>query len=107
MERHMDNEQKTGAGRAVEQTSKDIDRKHENENTAPGAGPEITRHIAREHPETSRAEDEEDDAPDEDDDAADEDDEDEDLDEDEDPEDEDEDADRGTPGYGDRGTTPV
>jgi hypothetical protein len=36
MERHMDNERNTGAGRAVEQTSDDIDRRHKDvETTSP------------------------------------------------------------------------
>jgi hypothetical protein len=102
MERHMDNERKTGAGRAVEQAADDIDHGNGNRDTVPGAGPEITRHIARETPETSGDETTDHDAMEED--TADEDLEDEDDAVDE---DEDEDADRGTPGYGDRGTTPV
>jgi hypothetical protein len=61
----------------------------------------MTRHIARENPETSGDADKDDDAMDED--AED----DEDLADEDDTEDEDEDDGRGTPGYGDRGTTPV
>jgi hypothetical protein len=98
MERHMDNKDEAGAGSAVEQASDDIDRRHKDEDA--GAGPEMTRHIARENPETS--EDGE-----KDDDAMDEDDEDEDLEEDAEEKDAEDDAERGTPGYGDRGTTPV
>jgi hypothetical protein len=88
MERHMDNERKAGAGRAVEEASKDIDRRHQDEDAIPGAGPEITRHIARETPETARDGDKDDDEMDEDE-------------EDEDLEDDTEDEDE------DRGTTPV
>lgn len=94
----MDNERKTGAGRTVEQAADDIDRRHKDADDIPGAGPEMTRHIARENPDTSGDADKDDDAMDEDD---------EDLADEDDTEDEDEDEGRGTPGYGDRGTTPV
>ncbi len=90
----MDNEGKTGAGRAVAQASKDIDRRHEDEDTSEGTGQDTARHDARESRGTRDESDAAIDADDEDrEDDADEDDED-------DPEDdidaeEDEDDDRG------------
>ena len=39
----MDNEPKTGAGRATEQASEDIDRRHRDEDATAGTGPEIVR----------------------------------------------------------------
>jgi hypothetical protein len=119
----MDNEGKAGAGRAVEQADHDIDRRGSDERTIAGqardageaiagAGPEIARHIARDNPRTSSdADDDEDEDEDMDDDgtSTDEDDED-DLETEEEDDDvgvEAEDEERGTPGYGDRGNTPI
>jgi hypothetical protein len=115
----MDNEGKAGAGRTGEPTAEDIDRHGSDAETIPdrardtaagiaGTGPEIARHIARENPGTS-SDDHEDEEDMDDDTSTDEDDEDDDdLEEEEDEEaGVDAEDDRGTPGYGDRGNTPI
>lgn len=114
----MDNERKAGAGRAVEEAARDIDRRGSDADTIAdrardtgqsiaGTGPELARHIARDNPGTG-ADDED---MEENDTSMDEDDEDEDDDLEEEEDDdvgvEAEDGDRGMPGYGDRGNTPI
>ncbi len=121
----MDNERKAGAGRAVDEADRDIDRRGSDVDTVAdraqdasraiaGTGPEIARHIAQETPRTGEdgkdMEDDDTSMEEDDEDLEEEDLEDDDLEEDDDDVGvgvEAEDDERGTPGYGDRGTTPV
>jgi hypothetical protein len=100
MERHMNDERKTGAGRAVEREAEEIDRRDDDADNPGGSGPDLAREIAQQ--DRRAPQDEDADATDGGDEEDDEDTEDDDTEEDE-----DEDDERGTPGYGDRGTTPV
>jgi hypothetical protein len=120
MERHMDNERKAGAGRAVEEAAQNMERRGSDQDTIfeqardaghaiAGAGPEMARHIAQETPRTGSGDEDE---MEESDTSMDEDDEDEDDDLEDEDEDDDvgveaKDEDRGLPGYGDRGNTPI
>jgi hypothetical protein len=70
MERHMDNERKAGAGRAVEEAAQNMERRGSDQDTIfeqardaghaiAGAGPEMARHIAQETPRTGSGDEDE------------------------------------------------